>query len=201
MDIKVKFNNRDALVRDILSIVGPEGRRDLHAVAAKAIQIVVQRHVRAYARSHHATAKRLGATPTGHLAKGARAITWYANSVYGVVEVPIPGITRAFGDLVIRPRKADKLTIPADRLAYGRTAAELQAMGWKIARGRPGTKGEHILFGRHGKERRILYWLKDRVTVRQDRSLLPADKEISDAGDLAIAKEIMRVARKVCKMA
>lgn len=198
MDIKVKFNNRDALVRDILSIVGPEGRRDLHAVAAKAIQIVVQRHVRAYARSHHATAKRLGATPTGHLAKGARAITWYANSVYGVVEVPIPGITRAFRDLMIRPTRAKSLTIPARGISYGRTAAEMEALGWRLFSRSKGDRA--YLFGHRDKETRVLFYLVKRVTVRQDRSLLPADKDISDAGDLAIAKEIMRVARKVCKM-
>lgn len=199
MDIKVKFNNRDALVRDILSIVGPEGRRDLHAVAAKAIQIVVQRHVRTYARSHHATAKRLGATPTGHLAKGARAITWYANSVYGVVEVAIPGITRAFRDLMIRPTRAKSLTIPARGISYGRTAGEMEALGWRLFSRRKGDRA--YLFGRRDKETRVLFYLVKRVTVRQDRALLPTDKDISDAGDLAIAKEIMRVARKVCKMA
>ena len=198
MDIKVKFNNRDALVRDILSIVGPEGRRDLHAVAAKAIQIVVQRHVRAYARSHHATAKRLGATPTGHLAKGARAITWHATPSYGVVEVAIPGITRAFRDLMIRPTRAKSLTIPARGISYGRTAGEMEALGWRLFSRRKGDRA--YLFGRRDKETRVLFYLVKRVTVRQDRALLPTDQEISDAGDLAIAKEIMRVARKVCKM-
>lgn len=201
MDLNVKFTGRDALVRDILSIVGPAGRHDLFSVGAKALQVEVQRHVRNAARSRHKWSTMLDAKPTGHLTRSARAITWHASSTYGVVEVAIPGITRAFGDLAIRPVNADKLTIPATALSYGRRVAELQALGWKFFRGRRGTKGEHILFGRREKETRVLYWLKDEVTIPMDRDLLPSDRTVADTVNLAFAKEIMRVARKVCGMA
>ena len=77
MDLNVKFTGRDALVRDILSIVGPAGRHGLFSVGAKALQAEVQRHVRNAARSRHKWSTMLGAKPTGHLTRGARAITWH----------------------------------------------------------------------------------------------------------------------------
>ena len=198
MDLKVQFKGRDKLVRDIMSVVGPDGRRDLFSVAAKSVFVVVQRHVRRTGQTRHRWATMLGGRPTGHLTKGARAITWHAAATYGIVEVPIPGITRARHDLVIRPKLAQYLTIPANAISYGRRASELSALGWRLFRGKG--KGERILFGHREKETRILYWLKDEVTVPKDPSLLPADKQINDASNLAIAMEIMRVARKVCRM-
>ena len=200
MDLKVKFTGRDAPGRHTPALAGPAGRHGPFGGGAKALQVEVQRHVRNAARSRHKWSTMLKAKPTGHLTRGARAITWHASSTYGVVEVAIPGITRAFGDLVIRPVSADKLTIPANALSYGRRAAELRALGWKFFRGRRGTRGEHILFGRREKETRVLYWLKDEVTVPMDRGLLPSDRTVADTVNLAFAKEIMRVARKVSRM-
>lgn len=198
MTLKVECTGRDALVRDILSIVGPDGRRDLFSVSAKALQVEVQRHLRRAAQTRHRWATRLQARPTGHLTKGARAITWHAAPTYGVVEVAIPGISRAFADLTIRPVRAKQLTIPANAVSYGRRVSEMKALGWKIARG--SGKGKNILFGRRGKERRVLYWLKDEVTVPMDRGLLPADAKVAETVNQAMAREVVRIARKVCSI-
>lgn len=198
MDLKVKFTGRDALVRDILSICGPDGRRDLYSVGAKALQIHVQKYIRQDARSRHATATRLGARPTGHLTKGARAVTWYANETYGLVEVNIPGIKRAFQNLYIRPKNASSLTVPARGEAYGRRADEMESLGWQLFSRRFGNRA--ILFGRKDKTVRALYYLVPHVYQKQDRTLLPSDKSVADATNLAMAKEIVRVCRKVCSI-
>ena len=202
MDLHVRFNE-GSLAKDILSIVGPEGRRELFSVGANAVRIRVQRHIRTVAPTRHVWARRLGGRPTGHLTKGARAVTSHASATYGIVEVPIPGIERAFQDLTIIPRMADMLTLPArgaGGISYGRRAKEMQALGWKLFRGRGSEKAKHLLFGRRGKETRILYILKERVTVPMDRGLLPSDSEIEAAANESMTKEIVRVCRKVCRM-
>lgn len=89
---------------------------------------------------------------------------------------------------LVRPVHADRLTVPACAVSYGRRAAEVKALGWRLFRGRG--KGEHIL-----------YWLRDEVTLPVDRGLLPSDRAVSETVDLAFAGEIMRVARKVCGLA
>ena len=199
MELKVRFTGRDALVRDVLAVVGPEGRRDLMSVGAKALHALVRRHLRDAARTRHRWSGMLGARPTGHLERGARAVTWHASASYGAVEVAVPGITRAFGDVVVRPVHAGRLTVPACAVSYGRRAAEAKALGWRLFRGRG--KGERILFGRKGRETRVLYWLRDEVTLPMDRGLLPDDRTVSETVDLAFAREIMRVAGKVCRLA
>ena len=52
MDLNVRFR-ADGLAADILSIVGSEGRRELYSVAANALRILVQRHLRAAAPTRH----------------------------------------------------------------------------------------------------------------------------------------------------
>ena len=201
MDLKVRFN-ADGLARDIMAVVGPEGRRELFAVAANAVRILVQRHLRSVAPSRHRWATLLGGRRTGHLTKGARLVTAHAAADHAVVEVPIPGISRAFGDLTIVPQNADMLTIPARAaggISYGRRAAEMKALGWKLFRGRGSEKAKHLLFGRKDGDTRILYVLKERVTVPMDRELLPLDAEVENTAREAMEKEIVRVCRKVCR--
>ncbi|MBR4653409.1 MAG: hypothetical protein IKO72_08625 [Kiritimatiellae bacterium] len=203
MELKVRFN-ADGLARDILSIVGSEGRRELFSVAANALRILVQRHIRAAAPTRHVWATILGGRRTGHLTKGARLVTAHATPTYGVVEVPIPGISRAFQDLTITPRTADMLTIPArgaGGISYGHRAAEMQALGWRLFRGKGSEKARHLLFGRKERDTRILYVLKERVTVPMDRGLLPSDGAVENTTREAMEKEIVRVCRKVCRAA
>jgi len=201
MDLNVRFR-ADGLAADILSIVGSEGRRELYSVAANALRILVQRHLRAAAPTRHVWATLLGGRRTGHLTKGARLVTAHASPTYGVVEVPIPGISRAFQDLTITPKTADMLTIPArgaGGISYGRRAAEMQALGWRLFRGRGSDKAKHLLFGRRGKDTRILYVLKERVTVPMDRGLLPSDADVERTTTEAMEKYIVSVCRKVCR--
>ena len=174
-------------LRGMLADLGPAWRRALLGVGATALRIEVARHVRREAGRRHTWADRLGAQPTQHLSKGAARITSHAGSDRATVRVPIAGISRAFHDLVVTPKKANALTIPVAAAAYGHRVRELRRHGWKIFR----PKGHDILMGsRDGGEAEPLYALRKRVVVRQDRELLPSDDRIAEAVNEACAAYI-----------
>ena len=77
-----------------LDLVKSEGRRQLFSVAANAVRILVRDHLFRIAPRHHISAHRLGATPTGHIEKGARATHFTASPDYAEVIIPIAGTRR-----------------------------------------------------------------------------------------------------------
>lgn len=161
--------------------------------AAESLAETVSEHVRRAASSRHKTASRLGATPTHHLERGAHEIVATSEGANAVVTVPIPGITRAFGDLDIRPDGKKALTIPINAAAYGRRAPELELRGWKLftlpAKQGPGAG---ILFGRHAdaKSTVALYLLRTHAHVPQDRGLMPSDEEMGEAMAYGVSSAI-----------
>jgi hypothetical protein len=42
----------------------------------------------------------------------------------GIVDVNVPGVTRAYHDLIITPKRAKSLTIPIHKASYGKRARE-----------------------------------------------------------------------------
>lgn len=165
------------------------GRHELFAAAGNAASVLINRHLKHVAApTHHRTADRLGATPTGHL---ERRTTFSADSGGATVTIPIPGISRAFRSLVIIPRKAQSLTIPLNAISYGRRAGEVRRIGWTLFR----PKGKDVLMGSRDGETIPLHALRKRVTQRQDRTLLPSDAAISrTAADAMLA--VIRGIRK-----
>jgi len=182
-------------LRSILAEIAPETRRALFSVGANALKLEVTRHIRHEAPRRHATADRLSersgfkATNTEHMAKGAARVTSYSTSTGAEVNVPIAGISRAFHDLTILPRKAKALTIPISGVSYGHRVAELERMGWNLFR-LPKTD---ILAGERNGEFRGLYALKKRVIVRQDRTLLPDDATVANTINNAVARHMQRM--------
>lgn len=168
----------------ILGDIGPATRRALFSAGANALRIEVRTHLRREASIRHNTARRLGATPTGHIEKGAARVTSRSTSNGGEVHVPIAGISRAFHDLDIRPTKASALTIPVAEASYGHRVRELKRMGWDIFR----PKGHDVLMGRNndGDDPEPLYALKKHVVVRQDRTLLPSDERVGEVINKAV---------------
>ena len=148
------------------------------------------------------TAAAFGASPTRHYEDGAAAISGVASAEEGTVTIPIPGISRAWGDVTIRPGPGKtKLTIPArsgGSEVYGKTVAILRAHGWKFASGRKGTPQEKLLFGRFGdeKESKVMFILKESVVQRRDPSLLPSQGEIADCAGKAIVGYVLDCVRK-----
>jgi hypothetical protein len=173
----------------LVSKVGTAGRHLLYSAAANAVAILVRGHLAKLGSWKHMSAERLGAQPTGILGSAATRTTSNATSEYGEVVIPTPAVRRAFHDVEIRPRSWEFLTIPAAREAYGMRAGVLASLGWKIYR--PGKA--KVLMGKLGDdEPKVLYYLKESVRQRQDRSLLPSDREISSAA----ANAMMTIIRK-----
>ena len=193
----------DALIRSL----SPPARTDLHAVAANAVAELVGAHIRSYAGSKHSTAQSFGAPPTRHYEDGAAAISTSADASAGTVTIPIPGISRAWGDVTIRPGPGkSKLTIPARSGApevYGKTVGILKALGWKFSSGRRGTPQEKLLFGRRDgeKESRVMFILKESVTQRRDPSLLPPQGAIADCAGRAVVRRVLDAVRKARRSA
>lgn len=197
MNLSVDISTNKVIPR-LIEKLGPEGRRELHAVAADDLAVFITDHIRAYAGSKHRTAHAFGARPTGHYTKGMAAIGTSATPDEGVVTIPIPGISRAFHDLEIRPGRANRLTIPlssAGDTVYGRTVGELKALGWKFFQGRKGHEAEDILFGYRGKgksrETKAMFVLKTIVLQERDPSLLPGEDDIAKRASNAIIHRVM----------
>lgn len=188
LDVSMRIHPK---LRGILADVGQHWRKELLSVGANALRIEVSGHVRRTASQHHLTATRLGATPTGHLVKGAARITSTATADSATVHIPIAGISRALHDLDIVPVRASMLTIPVAAESYGHRVRELKRHGWKIFR----PKGHEVLMGvrRKGDKAKNLYALKQRVTVRQDRSLLPTTERMAAVVNQAMAAAVRDV--------
>lgn len=189
MTIEVRF---PAKLSHFIDVLKPAGRKNLFSVAANAVRVLVRGHISKESSLRHFTAAKLNAEPTGHLSEGARSITFAADSNHGEVIIPIPGISRAFRPLEITPRASAALTLPISSFAYGHRVSELKALGWEIFR----PKGKDVLMGKLFDTVTPLYLLKKRVTLRQDRSLLPSDKEITSTSAKAMISEIIRATKK-----
>lgn len=135
---------------------------------------LIRTHLAGLAGSRHATAAKLGASPTGHI-RAQACRREHADAHGATISIGIPGISRAFRDIEITPRRASALTIPVHRLAYGRTVYE-------VSRERP-------VFRPQGKDYlattaedgtlTVLYLLRTRVRQPRDPSLLPTREDIA----------------------
>jgi hypothetical protein len=189
--LKITSNAEQVSVRlgQWVSKVGTAGRHLLYSAAANAVAILVRGHLSRLGTWKHMSAERLGAQPTGILGKAATRTTSNATSERGEVVIPTPAVRRAFHDVEICPKSWDFLTIPAAREAYGMRAGVLASLGWQLFR--PGKA--KILMGRLGTdEPKVLYYLATSVHQRQDRSLLPSDREISSTAANAMMDIIRR---------
>ena len=198
--VEIKSNE---VVSKLMAAFAPETRESMNALAADELAETIGAHIRRYAMSKHATARRFGAQPTRHYENGVGRISTSADSSRGYVVIPIPGISRAWGPVEITPVRANRLTIPippGGETVYGKTVGELRALGWKFFQGPRGHESEDILFGYRGKgkerEVKAMFVLKTFVRLEQDASLLPTQEALSKKASNAIIKEVMEVVRK-----
>ena len=129
--------------------------------------------------SRHATAQRLGAEPSGHMAKAAKLVHSDSNAELAMVRMPrATGLGRAFHDILIVPGNGRTyLTIPADKRTYGRRCGEFPVGTFVFA----------IIGGRYPvlmfKEGwTVAYWLRRKVLQKQDRTLLPSSAAYAELG-------------------
>jgi len=164
---------------------GLADRRQLHAAIAGDAVKFTRDYVSGSAR--HATAQRLGATPTGFRERAAKLIESDSDADAAHIRIPrSTGLGRAFSDIVITPGPGRKyLTIPASAETYG-----------KVCRDFPGDAFDFVIYqgikpfpalvwaengGTH-KKGDLAYWLRREVTQKQDRTLLPSDADYLELG-------------------
>jgi hypothetical protein len=104
-----------------------------------------------------------------------------ADDKHSVVSIKnTPGLSRAYHDLVITPKRVGALTIPIDRISAHKGVKDLRKEGHEIFRPR----GKNILAETRGKGKsaklRPLYVLVKKVTVPRDEGLLPKDAKVRE---------------------
>ena len=161
---------------------GLTNRTDLHGYIGGREEQLFQEHVRREAPKRHKTADRLGARRTGHLERASQSIEGSGSATAAIIAFPrSTGLSRAFRSYTLTPKNGSKnITLPVHPLAYGRSIRDfsnimfINMRGTLVAARR--VRGQEIL--------ETLYVLKPKVTVPQDRSLLPSDEQILLAAEL-----------------
>lgn len=85
------------------------------------------------------------------------------------VVVDVPGISRAFHDLNIRPKNGKYLTIPLHRSAYGISAREVDGLFYTKNK-----NGTEMLAKNEGGALVVMYILKTQVHQARNPNLLPS---------------------------
>ena len=192
MELEVKID--DAAIQERLAkITSPETLKEMNRAIGGLAVANTQKHIGKMNQSRHKTADRLGAGRSGYFenARGRVRLKEAGVDKAVIVIENTPGLSRAYHDLHITPKRAKWLTIPIHRDAYNNRVADLSGMGHKIFR--PGkarilaetTTLTESYTDRNGKTRkrpklRPLYALVKSVTVPQDKGLLPQPKEIRE---------------------
>lgn len=175
LGVEVTVNDKatPALAEVMRSFTGE--KPDLMARIAGGAEVLTRRYIAEIAApSRHKTAQRLGATPTGYLARRANAVE--SSHTGDTATITLGGeaeiFARAFGDVTVNARPGKMLTIPWRAEAYGRRAGEFSDLF--VVRSK---RGNAFLARRDGKTLQFVYLLKRSVLLPEDRGLLPSDEQ------------------------
>lgn len=158
-------------------------------VAGEALYETVLDHMDEDVIRRHATANRLGATPTGHWENPETYVHLKDGGAASEVSITRPGIARAVRDVTIRPRVAQALALPLSALSYGKRPAEAERdLGRRIFR----PKGTRVLVAERndGKAWDVLYALSSAVFQKKDPTLLPSRSALEKALERAAINAI-----------
>lgn len=149
-----------------------ESKEDIHAAIAIVTEAAIKKHGRENVPNNHRTANRLGASPTGHLARAYREIESRNDASSASLLIPRASRLRAaFGGWVQRPGPGKQfLTIPVAAEAYGKRAGEIPDLVFM----RVGPKKTPIL-ARPNADGGITtyYFLAREVEIQEDPDLIP----------------------------
>ena len=93
----------------------------------------------------------------------------------GVVDVDVPGVSRAYHDIDIRPRNRQYLTIPMHREAFGRSAADFNDL-FLVKKKKDGSA---FLAKNDGGNLSMMFFLAKSVHQRRDSKIMPSDSEMA----------------------
>lgn len=199
LDIKLEGTAGEYLAK-LLARLGAAGRRTLEGAAARPVADAVRRHLFALGTSRHATARKLGATPTNIIGRTAENVAVRQGGEGTQVVVPHPMFRRAYHDIVIRPVRAKALAIPVSGEAYDKAPRSFAGLFvWKVSRGEAGDgdKGAAYLARRSGEKLELMYMLRrGSLTQPKDPTLLPTTAELSAAAKRGLADMIRRIASR-----
>ena len=173
--MKISLNYEEGFAEDFRQLAEALGStRDLNKVIATGAAQVTEDYLIALNSGRHPTAERLGARPTQHYAKSARALEYGFDDKEAYLELPAwTGLSRAFGPVDITPKNGKKyLTIPAHRLSYGRSAREFKNLKFVNF----GKAAALVAEAESTMKPVVMYWLVEGVTIPQDRTVLPSDE-------------------------
>lgn len=172
--------------------LGDAGRKKMEEAAAKSVAALVQKHLFALGNDRHDTAKKLGAQPTNIIGRTAEGISVRQDGPDTFVVVPHRMFRRAFQNVEIAPRTAKALAIPVAGEAYDKAPRSFSDLFvWKSK------KGNKFLARRNADALQLMYLLRqERLTQKQDRSLLPTDDELAKAGKSGVSALIRRILAK-----
>ncbi|MEG1427794.1 MAG: hypothetical protein RSC76_08920 [Oscillospiraceae bacterium] len=106
---KIDTSELDALIRAFST----EQRGQLHLASARAVASLCRRHLRQIAQTRHASANRLGATPTRHFEHANVFAEASADDAH--VHIKLPGLARAFVPITITPAPKKSSSTPSNR--------------------------------------------------------------------------------------
>lgn len=173
VNFEVKISKR---IQDVLHSLKPTPQKQLSSKAMDGIVSFVSKHIYKYAQTHHKSARRLSATPTGHLEKASRSVRKRGMTF----SVTSAGFRRVLHPLNIRAKNKPHLTIPISAISYGKWFKQLPASvrnnsfrpyGTDIIAWKPRWSDTFI----------PLYALKKSVVVPQEPKLLPTKRQIARA--------------------
>ncbi len=167
-------------LQSLMRLFSGQGLTELHQAAGTELQHVTFEHIATLAATRHATADKLGASPTNHFAQAAEKVSapsaLTADASGATLTIAHRGFTRAFRDVRIVPRESQAIAIPIHAQSYGHRAREL----WdRLKLFIP--KGRDIIAANLNGVLTPLYVLRASVTQKQDRTLLPSDAEFQAA--------------------
>lgn len=93
----------------------------------------------------------------------------------GTINIDVPGITRAYHDVTIKPRLRKALTIPMHRSSYGKRAADFTDLFVMKKK-----NGKSFLVQSKGGNLVFLFYLAKSAFQKQDTRLMPSDETLAD---------------------
>ena len=193
-------------------------RSGLNAYLASTAEAGTRTYIRAAAAQRHTTAQRLGASPTNYLSKNAELTESSHDASSATVTVHGAIFQRVKGDVTVKARNSNWLTIPATAEAYGKSAREFNdlrvqffgkgLMGLVKAeqsevgtRARAGFSHDRDVAGRSSTPLKsaarpvVYFWLKKSVLLPQDRGLLPSEEQYTQGAELAARDYLSKLER------
>ena len=192
MSLTVQFQLTNTLTPALEALLRLDDNREfLNQAAADAVRGGIQDHFQELEETNHATAERLGATPTGFWATMRAGTVARADSTSGTVSMPRQVAQRYFGGTLTPQNGSHYITLAAIAAAYGHRVADFPDLHFGIALNPFGAfqpamvldeaqKGEgrgenrrHTGLGKERTHQVVYFWLTTQVHQNADPDVLP----------------------------